>query len=250
MKTGRAALPRDHRRSSTPFFGILRAVALGLPGIVAVVLLVPPPPGIPAIALAVNPVIVLCAAGFAGSFAAPRLGLRSAILLGDTLPLRSLLVAFGLGAMLGLGLAGLDCATASIWRGSGSNLPALCESSGLTSLALGFLYGGVTEELIMRWGVLSIITLGFSMLTPIRWAMGLAVILSAALFALAHLPALWLATPDPTTAALIRTLVLNTVAGLVFGLLYVRSGLEAAMLSHIGFHCGALASGLVIGLTV
>ena len=245
MKTKRAASPRDHRRTSTAFAAILRAVAMGLPGIVAVVLLVPPPPRIPAIALAVNPAILLCAAAFAGSFAAPRLGIRSAILLGDTLSLLSLFVAFGLGAVLGLGLAGLDCATASIWRGPGSNLPALCEPTGLASLALGFLYGGVTEELIMRWGVLSILALGFSKLMPIRWAMGLAVILSAALFALAHLPALWLTTPDPTNAALIRTLVLNTVAGLVFGALHLRSGLEAAMLSHIGFHCGALASGAV-----
>ena len=217
-----------------------------MPGIIAVVLLVPPPPGIPAIALALNPAVLLCAAAFAGSFAAPRLGLHSAILLGDALPLRSLFVAFGLGTVLGLCLAGLDCATASIWRGSASNLPALCEPTGLTSLALGLVYGGVTEELIMRWGVLSILALGFSRLMPIRWSLGLAVVLSAALFALAHLPALWMATPDPTLAALIRMLVLNTVSGLVFGILYLRSGLEAAMLSHIGFHCGALASGVVI----
>ncbi len=245
MKTERAASPRDHRRTSRPFAGILRAVALGLPGIIAVVLLVPPPPGIPAFALAINPAILLCAAAVAGSFAAPRLGLRSAILQGDTLPLRTLCVALGLGPVLGFGLAGLDCATASIWRGPGSNLPALCEPTGLTSLALGLLYGGVTEELIMRWGVLSILALGFSRLMPIRWSLGLALILSAELFALAHLPAIWMATPDPTSAALIRTLVLNTLAGLVFGALYVRSGLEAAMLSHIGFHCGALASGMV-----
>ena len=97
----------------------------------------------------------------------------------------------------------------------------------------------------MRWGVLSILALGFSRLMPIRWSLGLAVVLSAALFALAHLPALWMATPDPTLAALIRMLVLNTVSGLVFGILYLRSGLEAAMLSHIAFHCGALASGAV-----
>jgi len=245
MKTGRSALPRDHRRTSTHFAGIPRAVALGLPGIVAVVLLVPPTPGMPSIALAVNPAILLCAAASTGSFAAPRLGLRSALLLGDMLPLRSLFFAFGLGAVLGLGLAGLDCATASIWRGPGSNLPALCEPTELASLAVRFLYGGVTEELIMRWGVLSILAFVFSMLTPIRWAIGIAVMLSAALFALAHLPALWMAEADPTTAALIRTLVLNTVAGLVFGILYLRSGLEAAMLSHIGFHCGALASGAV-----
>ena len=247
MTTEHAALPRDHRRTGTPFSGILRAVALGLPGIIAVVLLVPPPPGIPAIALALNPAVLLCAAAFAGSFAAPRLGLHSAILLGDTLPLRNLFFAYVLGAALGLGLAGLDCTTVSIWRGTNSNVPALCEPTRFSSLALGLLYGGMTEELIMRWGLLSILALGLSKLMPIRWSLALAVILSAALFALAHLPTLWLATPDPTTAALIRTLVLNAVAGLLFGSLYLLAGLEAAMLSHIGFHCSVFASGFVIG---
>ena len=66
MKSERAASPRDHRRTSRPFAGILRAVALGLPGIIAVILLVPPPPGIPAFVLAINPAILLCAAAVAG----------------------------------------------------------------------------------------------------------------------------------------------------------------------------------------
>ncbi len=246
MKADRVSTPVYQGYPNARSVRISRAVALGLPGVIAVILLVPAPAGVPAIALAINPMILLCAAAFAGSFAAPRLGLRSAVLMGDMLSVRPLVVAFGFGAALGLSLAGLDCATASFWQRPGSSLSALCEPTGLSSLTLGLLYGGVTEELIMRWGLLSILALGFSKLMPNRWSLALAVILSAALFALAHLPTLWLATPDPATTALIRTLVLNAVAGLVFGSFFLRSGLEAAMLSHTGFHCAVFASGFFI----
>ena len=237
----------QHRSLKTRRQAILRALALGLPGIAAVVLLVAPPPGIPAIALAVNPTVLLCVAAFVGPFAAERLGLRSAILMSDTVSLRSLIRAFGLGAGLGLGLSGIDCVTASIWQGPASDLPALCEQASLGGFVLGLLYGGVTEELITRWGLLSILALGLSKMMPIQWSVGLAVILSAVVFALAHLPALWLAIPDPTIAVLIRTLALNTVAGLAFGAVFLSAGLEAAMLAHIAFHCAVFTSRFIIG---
>lgn len=246
MKADRLFQPMDQDYPRARSIRVSRALALGLPGIIAVVVLVPVPPGVPALALAINPVILLCAAAFAGSFAAPRLGLLSFALLGDLLPLRSLWIAFGCGFLLGLSLAVLDCAAAPIWQSFGSSLPALCEPTGLPNLVLGLLYGGVTEELIMRWGVLSILALVLSKVMQTQWSFGLALILSAALFSFAHLPALWLVTPDPTTAVLIRTLVLNCVAGLVFGGLYLRSGLEAAITAHIGFHCAVFASGFSI----
>lgn len=246
MKADRDLPPIDQRDPHARSVRISHAVALGLPGIIAVVLLVPAPPGIPAPALAVNPMILLCSAALAGAYAAPKLGFRSFALLGDLLPIRSLLIAIGCGILLGLSLAGLDCAVAPVWQSPGSSLPALCEPTGFSSLVLGLLYGGVTEELIMRWGGLSILALVLSKVMPTQWSLGLALILSAALFTFAHLPALWLVTPDPTTAVMIRTLVLNCVVGLVFGGIYLRSGLEAAMCAHIGFHCAVFASGLVI----
>jgi membrane protease YdiL (CAAX protease family) len=58
-----------------------------------------------------------------------------------------------------------------------------------------------------------------------------AVLLAAIAFGAGHLPAA--ANVWPLDAVVVaRTLLLNGIAGLVFGWFYVRHGLESAMLSH------------------
>ncbi len=223
-------------------------VAAGTPGILAVALLVPPPPGVPALALAVNPTILLILAAVVGPFAAQRMHLRSAILMGDPCDKASLIVAFGSGLAIGGLLTGLDCATAPIWRGALPAPQSLCQNNTLEGLVLGLLYGGVTEELIMRWGLLSIVAVGLSRFIPKRWSLAISVALTATLFALAHLPAVWLSTPETTTATIVRTLALNGVAGVAFGLAYIRVGLEGAILAHVGFHVATFAISLTLAV--
>src|SRR5262245_2383786 len=76
--------------------------------------------------------------------------------------------------------------------------------------------------------------------TSVFWA---ANIVAAVLFGLGHLPAT--AAVAPLSAALlVRAVVLSGAAGLVFGELYKRHGLEWAMASHFGvdnvaLYCGA-----------
>ena len=66
--------------------------------------------------------------------------------------------------------------------------------------------------------------------TGVFWAANFA---AALLFGLGHLPAT--AALAPLSAALIiRAIVLNGTAGIVFGALYRRYGLEWAMASHFG----------------
>jgi membrane protease YdiL (CAAX protease family) len=58
-------------------------------------------------------------------------------------------------------------------------------------------------------------------------------VVTAVLFGLGHLPAT--AALAPLTAVLVvRAVVLNGLAGLLFGWLYRRYGLEWAMVSHFG----------------
>jgi len=58
------------------------------------------------------------------------------------------------------------------------------------------------------------------------------------LFELGHLPAT--AALAPLSVALVlRAVVLNAIAGLVFGVLYRRYGLEWAMTSHFGVDIAA-----------
>lgn len=103
------------------------------------------------------------------------------------------------------------------------------------------LYGGITEELLMRLFLLSLVAWicgrwwKTSSGLPSSGAFWIAIVLVALLFGLGHLPATSVITPL-TTTIVFRALVLNGIAGIVFGYLYWRHGLEAAMIGHMSAH--------------
>jgi hypothetical protein len=104
---------------------------------------------------------------------------------------------------------------------------------------LASFYGGITEEILLRLFVLSLLAwIGrFVNRTPEGrpgfGALWVANVLAAILFGLGHLPATHAATGLPLDALVItRAIVLNGLLGLVFGWLYWTFGLEAAMVSH------------------
>ncbi|HUW15418.1 MAG TPA: CPBP family intramembrane glutamic endopeptidase [Anaerolineae bacterium] len=105
----------------------------------------------------------------------------------------------------------------------------------------GFLasfYGGVTEEILLRLFALSLFAWLGRFLNrtvdnrPGRAALWAANILAAVLFGLSHLPATAAAGLPLTGLVITRAIVLNGLAGLVFGRFYWTYGLEAAMVSH------------------
>lgn len=102
---------------------------------------------------------------------------------------------------------------------------------------LASFYGGINEELLLRLGLMSILVwLGrFVRKTkegrPTLTVLWTANILAAVLFGLGHLPvtaALFPLTP----LVILRAITLNGLLGIAFGYLYIKHGLEAAMLSH------------------
>ncbi len=103
---------------------------------------------------------------------------------------------------------------------------------------LASFYGGVTEELLLRLFVMSLfVWLGhFISRTadgkPTAGVIWIANILAAVLFGLGHLPTVAAALVPLTPLVITRTLILNGVLGIVFGWLYWKHGLEAAMISH------------------
>ena len=108
-------------------------------------------------------------------------------------------------------------------------------------LLAGIVYGGITEELFMRLFLVSLVAwlLGkwwkTSDGTPAAGAFRTAIIVVALLFALGHLP-MTAAMAPLTQTLIVRAVVLNGVAGVAFGYLYWRYGLEAAMIGHMGAH--------------
>jgi hypothetical protein len=119
-------------------------------------------------------------------------------------------------------------------------------SQGMTSLhplaaIAATLYGGIYEELQLRLFVLSSMAWLYTLVLrkiqrqpfyPSSTVTTVAVVLAALMFGLAHLPALQ-ALQAATGPMIIRTMILNLVPGLLFGFLYVKKGLEAAMISHL-----------------
>jgi hypothetical protein len=151
-----------------------------------------------------------------------------------------------LAIVLGLVTGGAILAVDAVLLPMSGIDPEAFEAAALNPVAqliMGLLYGGITEELLMRWGLMSLVTwLGWRVLRlresdgrpkePLVWfAIGVA----ALLFGIAHLPALAAAVPM-TPVLVARTIALNSLGGLVFGWLFWRRSLEAAMVSHASVH--------------
>lgn len=112
----------------------------------------------------------------------------------------------------------------------------------------GFLasfYGAIGEEIQLRLFLTTLLAWllvrGSRGRIATRMAIAVAIVLAALAFGAGHLPAAAQVWPlDGVVVA--RTLLANGVAGVVFGLLYARRGLEAAMLAHfladLGLHVG------------
>jgi hypothetical protein len=143
-------------------------------------------------------------------------------------------LAAACGAAAALVVLGLDPLFAPSMPATLHALPA--QQAGTHALA-GFLasfYGGIAEEIQLRLFLVTLIAWGLSRLRGVRaanWQLLLAVALAAIAFGAGHLPAA--AKVWPLDAVVVtRTLLLNGIAGLVFGWFYIRHGLESAMLSH------------------
>jgi membrane protease YdiL (CAAX protease family) len=218
-----------------------------------------PPPLLRALLL-LNPLLMVTAAAAIGAAVAHRTGLAAHVA-GTTLPddaglPRKLAAASLAGLVLGLALGTLDRllepALGEQWRAFAA---AASAAPLLPGLLVGVLYGGLAEEVVLRWGLMSLVA--WLLLRISRFRAGLAgarvdahagsrpgpviawtaIVLAAIAFAAGHLPALALAI-DPTPAIVARTLALNALGGLLYGWLFWRRGLEAAMAAHAATHVG------------
>lgn len=187
-----------------------------------------------------NPTALLFVAALCGAVAAHRVGLRS--FLAGTAGTADAKRGWGLAAALGLlasaSLVALDAVLAP-WVG-----PAweqfLSQASQPTprGLLMGVLYGGITEEILMRWGLMGGLAWALWTLGGKRRpapALAMAALMASAAFGAAHLPAL-AAQVELTNAIVVRTLALNGLAGLIYAWVFWRHHLEAAMLSHACSH--------------
>lgn len=234
----------------------LALFALGFTGIAALYFALPPVTDLPRWAYVVNPALMLAVFVVAGTFIAPVCGFRSRIAkrasghaVSLVPPQAALFALVGIAAGIGIGLA--DHATRTLWQDPHGLTPALTDNWRLASLTVGIFYGGIVEEITVRWGVMSLAVLlvwkalGRDAPRPSANQLWIGIAIAAILFALGHLPALASSGAELTQALVFRTLFWNATLGLLFGALFARYDLEAAMLAHAGFHVGLLPASLL-----
>jgi hypothetical protein len=108
-------------------------------------------------------------------------------------------------------------------------------------LATKLLYGGITEELLTRWALVSLFAWVGWRFTGCRErtstaVLAASVVLAAVLFGAGHLPLLFLIAPSANLMTVLAVLAANVLPGMLFGWLYVRRGLEAAVIAHMTAH--------------
>jgi len=222
--------------------GFLTLLLLGLLGAGVLFLLAPA-------AISFVDIALLVVAVAAGALLAQRVRLTS--LIADRVARRvpimprlrpQLLPAFATGLVLAFLITLLDFALLLLTGVDTQSMPSV-QTYPLPQLIAGIFYGGITEELLLRWGLMTLLAwLGWRVARkpdarPGNAVMWGAIILAALLFGAAHLPALAAAT-ELTAVLVIRTVLLNAAAGVAYGWLFWRLSLEAGMLAHAATHVG------------
>ena len=116
-------------------------------------------------------------------------------------------------------------------------------------LSVRILYGGITEELLLRWGVMSLMLwllwrfVQRSPGQPTALLVWLAIVGSAALFGVGHLPAAHAIVGTLSFPVVVFVVGGNAAFGTLAGWLFWRFGLESAMLAHGVAHVVAYVAG-------
>lgn len=195
---------------------------------------------------AAQSIVLVMLAAFVGMWLSPKVGLQAPVLLalvqGDK-------ITGKLHPQLLPGLAG-GLAGAAIILGyhafAPSELVALQEKTALPLVAR-VLYGGITEEVLVRWGLMTLLVwAGWRLMqrgreAPSAGLVWLAIGLSAVLFGVAHVPAVTIMMESVPAVIAGYIIAGNTFFGIIAGILFWRYGLEAAIVAHALAHVLAFA---------
>lgn len=226
---------------------------VGLPGVAAltVYLLQSPPLAMPsapapwviALASGLQSVLLLSIAAFGGTKLAPGPGFQAPLLssLLQRKPVRDLVPPRIAPAIAG---SVLGVAILLVYSGMlPAELRELQQQKALP-LAVRVLYGGFTEEILLRWGLMTGLAWliwricgGQPGVLP-AWIAWVAIAISALVFGLAHLPAAHALLGEAGAQLVGLVLASNAAFGVLAGYLFWRWGLETAIFVHVFAHVG------------
>ena len=100
------------------------------------------------------------------------------------------------------------------------------------------MYGGIAEELMMRFGIMSVIVFALFKATKKLSAPVyiIAILISSFLFALGHFPVIYQFVKEPGPIIFTYVILGNCTGGIIFGWLYWKKGLESAIIAHAVTH--------------
>lgn len=189
---------------------------------------------------ALQPALLMLIGTALGVHLADGLGFRSWLtskLRGETIPFPAPLLPLVLGLAVGFGVAVADVAFLSMIS---EDMARPAQFSPMDRLA-ALTYGAIAEELIMRYGLLSLfvwmLTAPFKRALPHPLVVWVMITFVAVLFGAGHLPAMAQLT-ELTGPIIARTIALNAALGIVVGWLLWKRGLEASVMAHFAFHPG------------
>ncbi len=170
---------------------------------------------------------------------AARLGLGTPFLqswldgrLGRTQFIRTASSAILFGAVAGAAIFLMDRFLFAIFV---EPITAFQETPPLWQRFLVSFYGGINEEIFLRLFVMTLLVWLWwrfaGRRAPTAVVMWTAIVVVSVLFGLGHLP-MTARFMSLTFIVVVRAIVLNGIAGTLFGWLYWRKGLEAAMIAH------------------
>ncbi len=233
------------------FVGILSFLLLDIGKIIEMLpstVEVPPMPfGLIKLLSLIQPTVILTVAVLIGIGLGAKVGLSAPVVeaLAEKRPwfdaLRSQIVPGVVGGIVG-GMVIVATTAATKPFLSAEAISLIGKFGQLMPLPTRLLYGGITEELLLRWGFMTLLAwLAWQLIQrnedrPASWTYITAILISSFVFGLGHLPIAFLLFPEPTVALIIFVITANSAFGLVAGLLYWKRGLESAIIAHAITH--------------
>lgn len=120
------------------------------------------------------------------------------------------------------------------------------------NIANRLLYGGITEEILLRYGMMNLLCWLIIRINGQRaaWVYWTAIVLASIVFAIGHFPAVYTAIEKPSPLLISYILLGNASGGVIFGWLYWKKGLETAMLAHMMAHLIMVSASSFLPLSI
>jgi hypothetical protein len=123
----------------------------------------------------------------------------------------------------------------------------------LMPAATRFLYGGLTEEVLLRWGVMTLLVwMQWRLLqkgegVPKSVFVIIGIFVSAIVFGIGHLPIASALSGGLTFPLVAYVITANSIFGIFGGYLYWKKGFESAIIAHMITHV-VLISAIMLSL--